>query len=96
MSEFAMFASLTVLMAAGFILGEMFAVTGVFEGKPDFALFFFGLAGFFIWDLLSAAVGFNMVVPVGVVMWGAVLSLFSSENACGANSLPDLNEIAEQ
>ena len=60
MSEFSIFASLTVLMAAGFILGELFAAIGVFEGKPDFALFFFGLAGSSYGPSLGRPWGFNI------------------------------------
>jgi hypothetical protein len=92
MSEFSILMSIIVLVSAGVVLGEMLAATGVFKGKTDFALFFLSLAGFFIWDFLSLAAGFNMAVPVGVVMWGAFLSLAIREEVLVSPVPSDSNE----
>ena len=80
MSELSIFASLVVFMTIGFVLGELFAMTGVFEDKHDFALFFFALLGFFMLDFMRIATGVNAIIPVGIIMWGALLAVFSHEN----------------
>jgi len=87
--DWAVLTFLSLLLTAGFALGEIFNITGVFAGKPDFALFFFVLGGLMLVDISSGVVGVDLTVPLGVFWWGAfVTGLFAEEGRTAIRVFP--------
>lgn len=80
---------LSLLLTAGFALGEIFNLTGVFSREPGFALFFFSLGGVLLTDILSAVAGISLVLPLGIFLWGACLTvLFAEEGRSAVRVFP--------